>query len=611
MSNFSSEDLDSQSDSRRSSYSLRLDRAFPTTQSPDSSRVHTEADPWTAYKAKLDREIAQDSEKLMRLRGKEEGRRGKAGEMRLGKGDEARKRRDLSEESKEDLPVPVFSGHLEVSETALETAKFQDLQELQTRIPPQPIRPAPMLKTEGVDTPQQPGEPIVNRLQRTFKATQRVPKELLAGQSIDGLRHIIEILISDKQNLQDQLSADPAKSVEDFSPGEDLPFSASLTPNHSFTTAQSGSVMRQRMFPIRREGNTEERMRRTNNQSIYQKPVKREPEKKLQELQIPQVSDSPRPLPRLMKTFDSYEAEILKLTLEIDELKAKNALQSQVLRLSPEKRKIVELTNQMQARLQQQAAVIRGLVEENAGLKVKMQGNERQSSGTVSRAASPVGSAFQGGSQFFQYEMDALSSVHRASPRPTTLPPDDPLSLKPEERQVLNLLLELQSSSDPKRFDDYLSALLSKHEISDIVGTLVRYIRSLEDEVFEGLRTQVLELKVKATVQDRMYQDAMNEKARAEVEVGDLRASLDELRKELDRVNSRFQIEMRRNQADAALAASKSTARLLKGLSTPQSAQQSVNLYLASITKSETKEPYKLMQQKGTFSPWSSTKKVH
>ena len=621
--------FDSLTESRRSSYSLKQDRAFlPSLASHDSSPIHTEQDPWTAYKEKLDREIARDSQKLMQLRGT-------AGVRKAGETDSPRKRQssdvgsfdamelprkgqssDLQtlefleeEEEKDQAPLPA-SSRLEISETALETAKFQDLQEPQTRAPPHPY---PRSDPEPTDTPQQPGEPIVNRLQRTFKATQRVPKELLTGQSMDGLRHIIEILISDKQNLQDQLvSGEPAKGEEEL-PGEDVPFSASLTPNHSFTTAQSGSIMRQRMFPIRKEGNTEERMRRTNNQSIYQKPVRREPQP-VQFLEpVPEGRDSPRPLGKLMKTFDGYEAEILKLGLQVEDLKAKNDLQAQVLRLAPDKRKVAELASQMQARLQQQAVVIRGLMDENANLKARLQAgglNERQSECTPSRAASPVGSAFQGASQFFTYETEGLSSVRRVSPKPAPLlPPEDLISLKPEERQVLNALLDIQGTGDDKRFEEYLSALFAKQEAYDIVATLVRYIRTLEEDVFFGLRGQVLELRMRAGLQESMYQETVGEKARIEVEANEMRTSLDELRKELDRVNNRFQLEIRRNQTEASLAASKSTGKLLKARDFTQSSHQGVTMYLASISKGEPREPYKLMSQKGTFAPWRSLKK--
>lgn len=610
--------FDSLTESRRSSYSLKQDRAFQPSlslASHDSSPIRIDQDPWTAYKEKLDREIAKDSQKLMQLRGI-------ASVKKVGETDSPKKRKssdvrsietvDLprkgqssdwqalefleEEEEKDQAPLPATS-RLEISETALETAKFQDLPELQARSPPHPY-------PEPSDTPQQPGEPIVNRLQRTFKATQRVPKELLTGQSMDGLRHIIEILISDKQNLQDQLvSGEPVKAEE----LEDVPFSASLTPNHSFTTAQSGSIMRQRMFPIRKEGNTEERMRRTNNQSIYQKPVKREPPVQLLE-PVPEGRDSPRPLGKLMKTFDGYEAEILKLGLQVEELKAKNELQAQVLRLAPDKRKVAELASQMQARLLQQTAVIRGLMEENASFRAKLQGlNERQSECTPSRAASPVGSAFQGASQFFAYETEGLSSVRRVSPKPAPiLPADDLLSLKPEEQQVLNALLDLQS--DYKRFEEYVSALLAKQEACDIVATLVRYIRTLEEDVFFGLRGQVLELRLRAGLQESLYQETLGEKARVEVEVTELRTSLEELRKELDRVNSRFQLEIRRNQTEASLAASKSTGKLLKARDFTQSSQQGADLYLASI-KAGPRDPYKLMSKKATFAPWHSGKK--
>ena len=621
--------FDSFTESRRSSYSLKQNRGFPPSlslASHDSSPIYTEQDPWTAYKEKLDREIAKDSQKLMLMRGTANGGKQEAVETlkkrtssdmkglesvelpRKGRSSDLLTLEMLEEEEdKDQAPLPATS-RLEISETALETAKFQDLQELQTRAPPFPHpRPDP----EPTDTPQQPGEPIVNRLQRTFKATQRVPKELLAGQSMDGLRHIIEILISDKQNLQDQLvSGEPLKSAEELVPEEDVPFSASLTPNHSFTTAQSGSIMRQRMFPIRKEGNTEERMRRTNNQSIYQKPVKREPVAE----PMMEGRDSPRPLGKLMKTFDGYEAEILKLGLQVEDLKAKNDLQAQVLRLAPEKRKVAELASQMQARLQQQAVVIRTLMDENASLKAKLQAgglNERQSSCTPSRAASPVGSAFQGASQFFAYDTEGISSVRRVSPKPAPIiPSDDLISLKPEERQVLNILIDLQSSGDDKRFEEYLSALFTKHEASDIVFTLVRYIRTMEEEVFFALRGQVLELKMRAGLQENLYQEAIAERARTEVEVNELRTALDELRKELDRVNNRFQVEMRRTQAETSLAASKSTGKLLKARDFSQSTHQGLNMYLASISKKETKEPYKLMSQKGTFSPWQSLKKA-
>ena len=221
-----------------------------------------------------------------------------------------------------------------------------------------------------------------------------------------------------------------------------------------------------------------------------------------------------------------------------------------------------------------------------------------------------MGSAFQGASQFFTYETEGLSSVRRVSPKPAPLlPPEDLISLKPEERQVLNALLDIQGTGDEKRFEEYLSALFAKQEAYDIVATLVRYIRTLEEDVFFGLRGQVLELRMRAGLQESMYQETVGEKARIEVEANEMRTSLDELRKELDRVNNRFQLEIRRNQTEASLAASKSTGKLLKARDFTQSSHQGVTMYLASISKGEPKEPYKLMSQKGTFAPWRSLKK--
>jgi hypothetical protein len=52
-----------------------------------------------------------------------------------------------------------------------------------------------------------PGEPMINNLQRVFKQSKAIPKEMISGMSTESIRHLIEILINDKINLQDRIRA--------------------------------------------------------------------------------------------------------------------------------------------------------------------------------------------------------------------------------------------------------------------------------------------------------------------------------------------------------------------------------------------------------------------
>ena len=494
---------------------------------------------------------------------------------------------DLDEEEDTKSPTPERSQNqrprkLDLSEIPLETARFQDPMDIPERqLPPKPTSKVDFrieAKSETpepvAETPRQPGEPIVNHLQRTYKASHKVPKELLEGQTVDGLRQIIEILISDKLNLLEQVGGSepqaekktPNSSISE----EDLRPS---NPNYSFTTTQSNSIMKQRMFPVRGLGNQEElMMRRKNNQSTYQRPPERESiPTEIDEVSLTEVE--PKPLAKTMKAFDGYEVELVRLTTEVEDLKAKNELLSQVLRLAPDKRKVAELTNQMQARLKQQTAVIQNLMDENAALKARIQMvgvTERLSSCTPSRAASPAGSAFQGGSQLFTtYEMDAQSSLRRVSPKPLAtlkelVTDEENTNLKPEEKQVLQTLIELHSNGEKKQFVEYADALLAKHDSAEIISVMVRHIRYLEEDVFYSLRKQVLELRTKGILLDTCYQEALNEKAKAEVELKETRSSLEDMKMELDKVNNRVQLELRRSKAEKSLGASKSTSRMLE-----------------------------------------------
>lgn len=333
-------------------------------------------------------------------------------------------------------------------------------------------------------------EEILDSWSKTFKQAKGVPEASVAELTPSHLKSVVELLLTEKQRLQDQLEDKKSESYS-MNLEEDRGHTYSLA-----TIQSSSAVYRLPVFPQRQTTRDDLRQRRTANLSTYHKesvlrgienvsPIEREESSYLKmpsNLYIPKEEDDFR-LMKPLAVIDSYEQHVLALNQEITELKTKNTMIMQLLRLSPHASK-VQVIDSLSEKLMHKDRIIDRLLEENSRLKSHMaQYSER-------------------------------SEWH--------LPEEtEACCLKETERQVLTAIL-----ANTKRLDEVLCGLLAQNDIVDLCAVLVKYIRHLEEDVVIKLRMTVMESRSRAASELNLIDEVNNEKANLEVKVADLEGKI-------------------------------------------------------------------------------------
>eukprot|EP00359_Climacostomum_virens_P009163 CAMPEP_0204916912 /NCGR_PEP_ID=MMETSP1397-20131031/14620_1 /ASSEMBLY_ACC=CAM_ASM_000891 /TAXON_ID=49980 /ORGANISM="Climacostomum Climacostomum virens, Strain Stock W-24" /LENGTH=553 /DNA_ID=CAMNT_0052089593 /DNA_START=61 /DNA_END=1725 /DNA_ORIENTATION=+ len=368
-----------------------------------------------------------------------------------------------------------------------ETARFNepDISQLKMKVPKLNLIEFDPLKQ------LKPPEEILDSWSKSFKQAKAVPEALVAELPASQLKSVVELLLTEKQKLQDQLNED--KKSESYS----SLLEENQGQTYSLATIQSSSaVYRLPVFPQRQTTRDDLRQRRRDNLSTYHKesvlrgienvsPIEREESSYLKmpsNLYIPKEEDDFR-LMKPLAVIDSYEQHVLQLNQEITELKTKNAMLKQLLRLSPHATK-TQVIDSLSEKLMHKDRLIDRVLEENSRLK----------------------------SQMAQYS--ERSEWH--------LPEEtEACCLKETERQVLAALL-----GNAKRLDEIVYGLLAQNDIVDLCTVLIKYARHLEEDVIIKLRMTVMEQRSRTASELNLIDEVNSEKATLQAKVAELEGKI-------------------------------------------------------------------------------------
>lgn len=288
-----------------------------------------------------------------------------------------------------------------------------------------------------------PGEPFFNKLQRSYKTNKSIPIELLSTLNIEGMRHLFEVLINDTLNMR--ALKDQRKTPQS---------SESESENYKFSNNFSiSSLSKQPTFPISLPIAREElKMRRTNNQSTYQK---------IDGAVQPIESISIIPLSVRMQTEKNDEL-IVRLYHSITENISKRAMLQQLVRLSPSKFKISTQAGQLLTAINKFKHKYHSLVKDLGKVKIFSQ----------------------------------LNTYGKGKDRAKFNRPAD---LKYEEKCIVKALISAYDPQNLKNFREYAYGLMREHEASEITNLLVQYACKVEltlfgDQLFQtACKKQILE----------------------------------------------------------------------------------------------------------------------
>jgi hypothetical protein len=419
-----------------------------------------------------------------------------------------------------------------------ETARFNEPDLSQPKVPKlnlgEFVKPVKPLK---------PPEEILDSWAKSFKQAKTVPESLVAEMPLSHLKSVVELLFTEKQRLQDQLEEKKSESYSSLLE-EDRGQTYSLA-----TITSSSAVYRLPVFPQRQTTREDLRLRRTANLSTYHKesvlrgidnvsPIEREESSYLKmpsNLYNPNEQDDFR-LMKPLAVIDSYEQHVLALNQELAELKTKNAMLKQLLRLSPHSSK-GQVVDSLSEKLVHKDRIIDRLLEDNSKLKLQM----------------------------IQYER---SDWH--------LPEEtEACCLKETERQVLAALL-----GNTKRLDEIVYGLLAHNDIVDLCSVLIKYARHLEEDVVVKLRMTIMEQRSRTSSELNLIDEVNSEKAQLQAKVAELESQV---------VSLQIQQTRRMTSPPGQVSLAHSPRVQVSFPAKPQEVKESpMQMYMRSISKKRT-----------------------
>jgi hypothetical protein len=440
------------------------------------------------------------------------------------------------EDSRQKLSINE-DGSRELDGSQRETARFNDPDLSQSRAN------VPKLNLIEVDPmkPLKPPEEILDSWAKSFKSGKAVPEALVADMPTSQLKSVVELLLTEKQRLQEQLEEKKSESYSSLLE-EDRGQTYSLATIHS-----NSAVYRLPVFPHRQTTREDLRQRRTANLSTYHKesmmrgienvsPIEREESSYLKmpsNLYIPKEEEDFR-LVKPLAVIDNYEQNMQAFSLELAELKTQNAMLKQLLRLSPHASK-VQVVEDLSQKLMHKDRIIDRLLEENSKLK----------------------------SQMAQYSERSEWQL----PEET-----EACCLKESERQVLAVLL-----GTTRRLDDIVYGLLAQNDIVDLCSVLIKYARHLEEDVVIKLRLTVMEQRSRASSELNLIDEVNSERVALQAKVEELEAQIMSLQIQ----------QTRKMTSPPALVSKAHTPRVQVSFpAKPQEVKESpMQMYMRSISK--------------------------
>jgi hypothetical protein len=418
-----------------------------------------------------------------------------------------------------------------------ETARFNepDLSQSRPKVPKLNLIEVDPMK------PLKPPEEILDSWAKSFKSGKAVPEALVADMPTSQLKSVVELLLTEKQRLQEQLEEKKSESYSSL-------LEEDRGQTYSLATIQSNSaVYRLPVFPHRQTTREDLRQRRTANLSTYHKesmmrgienvsPIEREESSYLKmpsNLYIPKEEDDFR-LVKPLAVIDNYEQNMQALSQELAELKTKNAMLKQLLRLSPHASKLL-VVEDLSQKLMHKDRIIDRLLEENSKLKFQM-------------------------AQYSERSEWQLPEETEAC------------CLKESERQVLAVLL-----GTTKRLDEIVYGLLAQNDIVDLCSVLIKYARHLEEDVVIKLRLTVMEQRSRASSELNLIDEVNSERVALQAKVEELEGQIMSLQIQ----------QTRKMTSPPALVSKAHSPRVQVSFpAKPQEAKESpMQMYMRSISK--------------------------
>lgn len=296
-----------------------------------------------------------------------------------------------------------------------------------------------------------PGEPFINKLQRSYKLKKAVPAELLMTLNSEGMRHLVEILIHDTLNLRKLRDGKKTPTSSDSE-------SDNYKLSNNFSTT---SFTKQPTFPLSHPIAREElKIRRNNNLSTYQKVelAHQQPE-----------SISITPIAVKMGQPEKYDETILKLYNEITEAKDTKKRLMQVIRLSPNKLKISGQIDSVLDLVNKHKHKYHALIQDTGKIKI----------------------------------YSKLATFGNWKQRPTRKKFRE---LQSNEKAILKSIIKAYDTQNPKNLREYAYSLMKEFEASEVTSLLVKYTCVAELELFGELLFQTACMKQVLDTQESMQE---------------------------------------------------------------------------------------------------------
>lgn len=297
------------------------------------------------------------------------------------------------------------------------------------------------------DKQQYFNESFMNKLQKTYKQNKSVNIELLASLNLEGMRTLLETLISESLHTKSHGRRSHNSSDSD---SDNFRISNNLSNN---------SLYKQATFPVFKNlPNDELKIRRNNNVSTYQK---------VEVLNNSQESYSIIPISAKLPLPEQHDQTVIKLVHEIHESKNTKSVLTQIIRLSPNKFRLVGQVQQILKQVTKHKQNFLGLLQDVGKTRIFSQ-------------------------------LMAFSKKPRQKLA---------FSLKPEEVQLLKSIIEVFDSQNLRNFRGYAYGLMKEYEATEIIKILVKHASWLEIHTFGDMLLHVACLKQVLEYQEMMLKD--------------------------------------------------------------------------------------------------------
>jgi hypothetical protein len=307
-------------------------------------------------------------------------------------------------------------------------------------------------------------------LQKAYKQHRSVPLELLSSLHTEGMRALIENLIS--ESLTARFHKESRKSGNSSDSESDYRLSNNFSGN---------SMHKQAIFPTFKCGTNDEfKTRRNNNISTYQK---------VEVVSTSQESYSVIPIPVKLPQPEQHDQTVIKLLSEISEAKNTKNLLLQVIRLSPNKVRLALQTSQILKNIQKHKQTFSGLLQESGKVRIFSQ---------------------------------LLNFSKKTRKKQIFIVNED-------EVQLIKAIFEVFDTQNLRNFRGYAYGLMKEHEAAEITKILVKHASWVEINTFGEMLLKVACLKQVLEHQENVIKEVKEMNVAREKEIKELQVDVKNL----------------------------------------------------------------------------------